>query len=155
MQGNKENDVPINRPHWVSIVGGGLVEEDMLCVDIRRLQQRSRCSDVTCRDIIKTMSKYLRIDAPESFRATDKKMKDVAGATCLRLNGCTGCNRHVYLPDDKSKFCPRRKDDGMCETPRYDAHGKPHEVCMYACTHTHPHAHAPMHSCTHAPIHSL
>ena len=83
----------------------------MFCVDLRRLQQRTGCSDVTCKDIIRTMSKYLRSDVhiPNSFRSTDKKLKKVAGASFIVLHACTGQDgkcKHVYKKQDNDTHCP-------------------------------------------------
>ena len=119
---HKQEEGEAPESEWVSVVGGGFTKEDDFCIDVRRLQQRTGCSDSTCEDIIKTFRRYLRIDAPQNFRQADGKMKSVAGTKCLRLNGCTGCHGHVYLPDDGAKCCP------LCGHARYNAKGKPHEV---------------------------
>ena len=48
----------------------------------------------------------------------------------IRLDGCVGCNKYVYRPgEEKLGHCPRVKSDGtLCLHPRFDEHGKPHEV---------------------------
>ena len=117
-----ERDEEEHEPKWQQIVGGPFTKQDELCVDIRRLQQRSGASDATCDDILRTFSKYLGIEAPNNFRDYDKKMQEAAGATVLRLDGCVKCNRHVYHPDDRSKHCPK------CGHRRYGDSGKPLEV---------------------------
>ena len=110
-------------------MGGAFTEADNFCCDLRRLQQRSKCSDQTCNDILKTFAKYLRIDVPCNLRKFDKTFKKEAGAEVLRLNGCVGCHKQVYLPRDRTEFCPRVKADGtVCGHPRYKDNGKPHEV---------------------------
>jgi hypothetical protein len=86
------------------------------------MQQRTGCSDATCKDVIATFRRYLRVDVPNDFRGADKKMKDAAGTKVLRLNGCVGCNKHVFMPEDKATSCP------LCGHARYDRKGKPHEV---------------------------
>ena len=79
--------------------------------------------------MIRTFRSYLRCDVVTNFRSVDKKMANVAGTHFLRLNGCIGCDKHVYLPDDRTKFCPRRLETGaVCDHPRYDPKGKPYEV---------------------------
>ena len=113
---------------WVSIAGGAFDKKDMFCADIRRLQQRCGCSDLACNEVLNMFKKYLGVE-PSHLRSVDRKLQNAAGAFCLRLHGCTACQRHVYVPDDKTGFCPRVKDDGtVCGHPRYDASGRPNEV---------------------------
>ena len=47
------------------------------------------------------------------------------GAVQLRLNGCVGCDRHVFMPKDKASVCPK------CGHDRYKANGKAYEECFY------------------------
>jgi hypothetical protein len=110
---------------WVQIVGGGFTKEDQFCIDVRRLQQRTGCTDATCDDIIRTFSNYLGAKIPSNFKAADKKIQLKAGAKCLRLNGCVGCDKHVFLPDDPAEEC------SLCGHQRYDAKGQPNETCFY------------------------
>ena len=121
-------DEPIHvAPRWVDIVGGPFNKEDELCVDLRRLQQRTKCTDATCEDFVKTFGKYLGLCDTFQFKRnkTDERLHNLAGATVLRLNGCPKCDRHVYLPDDKHQICPR------CGHNRYDEKGKPLEVLLH------------------------
>ena len=46
-------------PQWVPLVGGPFTEEDEFCISIRRLQQRTGCTDATCDDIIATFRKVV------------------------------------------------------------------------------------------------
>ena len=46
---------------WMPLVGGPFTQEDEFCVSIRRLQQRTGCTDATCDDIIKTFRKVILI----------------------------------------------------------------------------------------------
>ena len=113
-------------------MGGGFSKEDNFCADLRRLQQRCGCSDKTCADVLQTFKKYLGVDAPKTFKSYDKKMKKLAGAEMLRLNGCPECKRHVYLPSDKTNFCPHVKADGtVCGAARFDEHGQARESVYY------------------------
>ena len=43
----------------------------------------------------------------------------------MKLNGCTGCHKHVYTQDDKATLCPH------CAHPRYNEAGKPNELVFY------------------------
>ena len=54
----------------------------------------------------------------------DRHLQHRSGVEMLELNGCTGCNKHVYLPHDKSKHCPRPG----CGANRYSPTGIPYEV---------------------------
>ena len=118
-----EDEPEDHEPQWTQLVGGPFTKEDELCVDLRRLQQRCRCSDATCADILSTFSKYLHLNQDLNFRDADQRLHELSGATVLRLNGCPQCQRHVYLPTDKEKNCP------ICGHDRYGADGKPLEVC--------------------------
>lgn len=84
-------------------------------------------------DIVSTFAKYIKGNTPDfetTFNRFDKKLKEAAGTTFLRLNGCPKCNVFVYTPEDKSTHCPHTKLDGtVCGHPRYDAAGKALEVC--------------------------
>ena len=116
----------------MQIIGGPFRKEDMICADLRRLQQRCGCTDATCADILKTFQKYLGFTAPKNFKQYDKKMRKEAGAELLRLNGCPHCKSHVYLPKDKAHSCPHINRDGtVCGHPRYDDSGKALERVFY------------------------
>ena len=111
---------------WIPLVGGAFTKEDEFCVSIRRLQKRTGCSDAACHDMVKTFRKYLRMDVPSfNLKGTDKKMREAAGTEVLRLNGCIGCHKVVFLPDGKAKVCPR------CAHSRYDSKGHPWEEVFY------------------------
>ena len=99
-------------------------------MDLRRLQHRTKCSDNTCADALRTFAKFLGFDIPRNIKQCDRKLKKAAGVTMIRLDGCVGCNKYVYRPgEEKLGHCPRVKSDGtLCLHPRFDEHGKPHEV---------------------------
>ena len=106
-------------------------EEEMLnrqfCVDLRRLQERCKCTEAMCADIVQTLGKYLKITPKQHKKADNKLCKD-AGVERIRVHGCIGCNKFVYLPDDKRTSCPHIKKDGtVCGAARFD-NGKPREV---------------------------
>ena len=114
---------------WVNIVGGPFSKDDNFCADLRRLQQRCGCSNTTCEDILTTFRKYLGIEGPKNWKSYDKKMREMAGAEMLRLNGCPKCRKHVYLPKSKATTCPYVQPNGaVCGAPRYDKKGDPKEV---------------------------
>jgi len=117
-------------PKWVPLLSTPFSKQDEFCIDVRRLQRRSKCSDFTCTEIVKIFSNYLGV-TPNTFQKADKKIKETAGTSYLRLNGCVGCHQHVYLPDDKSVRCPHLVNNvDVCGHPRYDQSGKPFEVCF-------------------------
>jgi len=105
------------------------------CKDIREAQKRTRCTEATVINFIQTFEKYLKIPvmARASLRRCDKNMQQKAGCHFIILNGCVGCDRFVYLPNDKRTHCPRHKPDGsVCGAARYKLDGKPREVCVCA-----------------------
>ena len=98
------------------------------CSDLRRLQQRNKCTNATVDDICATFAKYLKMPAPD-FSACDRQMKKEAGAGFLRLNGCPKCHQHVYVPKDRRKTCPHVHANGnVCGHSRFDENGKAWEV---------------------------
>lgn len=99
-------------------------ERRRFCADLRRLQQRNKCSNATCEDICSTFAKYISVDLHD-FKSFDKEMKREAGVSFLRLNGCPWCDKHIYLPDDRRKFCP------SCNKSRFDEKGVAHETFLY------------------------
>lgn len=108
----------------------GLCAESF-CKDVRSFQQRSKCSDATCADIVRTIGKYLNFQVPD-VHEYDKKLQEEAGTSFLRLNGCPSCHKHVYMPTDRATHCPTIKSDGtVCGHPRYDDAGKPFEVFVF------------------------
>ena len=99
-----------------------------LCAEIRRFQQRNKCSEAACLDVVKTICNYFNFPVP-NLHKYDKKLQQQAGTSFLRLNGCPKCHKHVYLPTDKEKTCPRVGEDGtVCGHPRYQESGKAFEV---------------------------
>lgn len=130
------------KPKWVELNSGPFTKTDELCVDLRRLQQRCRCSDATCDEIMHMFSKYLSLDGDHNFRSLDAKIQDMSGASVLRLNGCPACNRHVYLPGDGATTCPHVFAEGekpgkargeVCGHSRCDQKGKAWEVSLILC----------------------
>ena len=124
------------QPEWVPFVGGPFTKEDNFCVDIRRLQQKFKCSDATCDEVVKLFGKYFG-NQETNFRQADGKIAKASGTKMLRLHGCVNvrCKGYVFLPSDKLKNCPK------CGQARYDHNGKPFEVnclfhafCLLVCT---------------------
>lgn len=91
------------------------------CTDLRKIQQRNKCTNALCSDVVLTLGKYLNI-TPKNFRKYDKILQQEAGIRFLRLNGCTTCNKFVFLPEDRRRLCP------LCQGPRFDANNKALEV---------------------------
>ena len=98
------------------------------CADLRKIQQRSKCTESLCADVVLTLVKYLNV-TPRNFRKYDKQMQSAADINFLRLNGCNGCKNYVYLPSDPRRVCPWVKEDGsVCGSLRFDVQGKAVEV---------------------------
>ena len=96
---------------------------------LRAVQQRHKCTNATIDDFVQTFSKYLPKSSRSGLHAFDKTVQKEAGIKILRLNGCIGCHKHVYLPDDCATHCPRLKKDGtVCGHARFDNKNKPFEV---------------------------
>ena len=55
----------------------------------------------------------------------NKTIFERGGAVQLRLNGCKGCDRHVFMPKEKASVCPK------CNHARYKPNGQPYEECFY------------------------
>ena len=107
-----------------------LTEEEQLCADIRRLQQRSGCTDVVCKEILQLFKEYaggvkITSTMTKAFSGCDKKLQSAAGVKVLKLNGCVRCHKHVYTPDDKARVCPH------CGHTRFDEEDKPNELVFY------------------------
>jgi hypothetical protein len=63
-----------------------------------------------------------KVSVFEAAAAADKHILRTSGAWRIRLDGCVGCNSHVFLPSEKEIFCPE------CRHPRYNTSKKPNEV---------------------------
>ena len=101
--------------------------------DLRRLQNRCKCTEAMCADIVTTFGKYMGIKPDVSFKygakKLDKKLQAEAGIECLQLHGCPACHKFVYMPSDKRTTCPFVKKDGAtCGHSRFDENNKPREV---------------------------
>ena len=95
---------------------------------LRTLQRQTRCTSKTLLTIIKELRPFLSFecDVPSTFRGIDNGLKRETQAIALELNGCVKCNKHVFLPSDKDRRCPR------CRFPRFSASGKANEVSYTA-----------------------
>ena len=101
------------KPIWFPVVGGGLTKEDMLCVDIRRLQQRSGCSDVTCKEVLQMFKQYLG-DLPTGFRSVDKKCRRrQALVFCVFTAACSVTSTSITLTT-RPICVPMLKSTGRC-----------------------------------------
>ena len=90
--------------------------------DLRKLQQRTKCTETTCLNVIDLFEKYVGEDIlPSGFFACDKSLTEAAGLEVIELHGCTKCP-HVYTPQDKQLNCPH------CGCSRYDVKDNPKEV---------------------------
>ena len=94
--------------------------------ELRQVQRKTGCTNQTLKETFQSVKKFTGIDekvsAVEAANAGDKHLLKTSGAWRIRLDGCVGCNRHVFLPSDKKTFCPE------CRHPRYNASKEPNEV---------------------------
>ena len=58
-------------------------------------------------------------------RRINKTICERGGAVQLRINGCVGCDRHVFMPKDKTSVCP------LCGHDRYKPNGLAYEEAFY------------------------
>ena len=107
---------------WLST----LSQEERVYIALRRVQDESRCATRTLKLVVNALRPFLKCNVDlKNLVKTDKKMQSASGASCLRLHGCVSCHRHIFSPNDKLRHCP------LCQHPRFDDAGKPHEVAWY------------------------
>jgi hypothetical protein len=98
--------------------------ETSICFALRKVQRLTGCTNQVLRLTIKNLAPFFKekIDAEACFRRSSRTVFDVSGASFLKLNGCVGCHRHVFLPSSKFVRCPE------CQHPRFKANLRPNEV---------------------------
>ena len=103
-----------------------VMSSSQMCAN--KLQSRTKCTNSTCVDFIRLFAKYFGDDNvsthAKSYQTCDRKLKEAAGVEVLELHGYIKCDRHVFLPSSTETLCPN------CGACRYDARGKPNEVCL-------------------------
>ena len=92
---------------------------------LRHVQTLSNCATSTLNLVLKYLQPFLK----GCEHVQNLKMERVRARKQSRfkrcLNGCVGCNDHVFGPASRDKTCPK------CGHARFDAQGKPHEVCWF------------------------
>ena len=109
---------------------GGQVTKNIPCtadkirLRLRRAQRKTKCTTKTLLTVLKELLPFFEgvDDMPISFKGIDRKFKKQCQVTCLKLNGCVGCNKYVFLPQEKNLQCPR------CQFPRFKVTGDANEV---------------------------
>ena len=121
-----------------------------LCVLLRRFQRKSKCTTKSLNSLLQVLKPFLKCETPRSVGAADKILLEaaglndfefefksefewiwlegaewIAGSKVLKLNGCNACHKHVFLPSDPAKVCPK------CGISRYKANGEAKEVAFY------------------------
>ena len=93
---------------------------------LRQVQRSTGCTTKTLKETFRSVQKFSgineRVSVPEAAAAADKNLLKTSGAWRIRLDGCVGCHGHVFLPSEKTIFCPE------CRHPRFNASKKPNEV---------------------------
>ena len=110
--------------------------------NLRQVQRTTGCTNKTLQETFLCVQKFSGIHEIDSLSvleiasAADKNLLKTTGAWRIRLDGCVGCQRHVFLPSEKRIFCPE------CRHPRFNASKKPNEVnnhvvniLQVSCTH--------------------
>ena len=105
-----------------------MTEEENFYHQVRLLQRRTKCSNYVCQQF----AKVLKSQKGRGIKAFDKKAKAAAGVDYIELHGCPKCNKHVYRPCDKLKYCPHINDDSTtCGHPRFNGANQPFEKAFY------------------------
>ena len=101
-----------------------------LGVEIRRLQQQCKMSNLQAKLVAELLEKYGYIKG--DLCGADREMRDESGVELIKLEGCVHENddgevcQHIYGPGDKRTCCPK------CGTSRYREDGRtPNEVVYY------------------------
>lgn len=94
--------------------------------ELRHVQRATGCSNKTLQETFRRVKKISGIPDEMHVKVAavygDKYLQMKSGFTAIRVDGCVGCNEHVFLPSEKQIFCPK------CRHPRFDAKKKPNEV---------------------------
>ena len=102
--------------------------EDCLFADLRDVQRRTNCSDVTINQFLRVFSKYSLKKIQSDLKSFDRKAKDLAGCNYEVLHGCTKCP-YIFEAKSKELFCPAINREGnVCGQSRYTSKGEPNEV---------------------------
>ena len=90
---------------------------------LRQVQRKTGCTTSTLKETFKRIKKLVAMDHVKGGdRSAEREMRQESGACGIRLDGCAGCDEHVFLPSEKTIFCPK------CRHPRFNAKHKPNEV---------------------------
>ena len=92
---------------------------------MRKVQNISGCATSTLDLVLKFLQPFLKGCEDVKNFAMPRVRARKACRFKLRLNGCVGCNDHVFGPRSEDQVCPK------CAHPRYNAKGKPHELCWF------------------------
>ena len=115
------------------------MEEDKPCVskctkrkacelwaELRHVQRVTGCTNRTLKETFRRLKGISGIDdemhVDVAAMSGDKYLKFKSGAVGIRVDGCAGCDEHVFLPSERKIYCPK------CRHPRFDVEKKPNEV---------------------------
>ena len=107
----------------------GLLPQHKLGEALRNVQRKTGCTtrtlSITLQELRSFLKEEYQQDLPHSnFRSIDKVINAKYEVISLKLNGCVGCNKYVFIPSDKTKRCP------LCRFPRHNVKGQPNEVSV-------------------------
>ena len=80
--------------------------KQMVCIELRKVQQQSGCSTVSLNLAIDALKPYVQFSLPRVEEA-DNLIKKISGATVLRLHGCvTKDCPTIWTPENDQTCCP-------------------------------------------------
>ena len=94
--------------------------------ELRYVQRATGCTNSTLKETFRRLKKISGIDdkmhVDVAAMSGDKYLIMKSGVVGIRVDGCAGCNEHVFLPSELQIYCPK------CRHPRFDKDKKPNEV---------------------------
>ena len=105
-----------------------LTSDERLFADLRDVQRRTNCSDITLHQFLKIFAKHSSQKLQSELKNFDRKARYLAGCNYELLHGCSKC-AHVFEAKSKELLCPAINNEGnVCGQPRFNSAGQPYEV---------------------------
>jgi len=95
-----------------------------LGVEVRNLQQKCKLSSLQASHVASLLEEHTQ--KKPNLRGADRELARQCGVQLQILNGCVGCDDHVFEQQDRAAHCPK------CGASRYKDDGKtPQEIVYY------------------------